>query len=164
MQVVKSQNASLDKWLLLLPFYIRTIVTFFACFQGNFFLLAKDKHGSRSVDAVWASSEVGTKREIALELLEKEDELKDDYYGRFVLRNCQIDTFKRKQGVWKEAQETSSKTKQLFGDILDQKHGSSSRVSQKGAKRGKSVSSQDTHGSQLGSATSPAKRKKIALF
>ena len=116
------------------------------------------------MDACWASSEVATKKEIALEMLEKEDELKDDYYGRFVLRNCQIDTFKRKQGVWQEAQETSSKTKQLFGDILDQRHGSSSRMSQKAAKRGKSVSSQDAHGSQFDSAASPAKRKKIALF
>lgn len=114
------------------------------------------------MDACWASSEVGTKREIALELLEKEDELKGDYYGRFVLRNCHIDTFKRKQGVWLEAQETTSKTKQLFEDILDNRQGGSGMVSQKVGKRGKFT--QDTPGSRSDSATSPAKRKKIALF
>lgn len=134
----------------------------FACLQGSFFLLAKDKHGSRSVDACWASSEVGTKREIALELLEKEDELKGDYYGKFVLRNCHIDTFKRKQGVWQEAQETTSKTKQLFEDILDNRQGSSGRISQKAGKRGNS--SRGAPNSKPDSVTSPAKRKKIALF
>ena len=107
---------------------------------------------------------MGTKREIALELLEKEDKLKEDYYGRFVLRNCHIDTFKRKQGAWQEAQEATSKTKQLFEDILDNRDGSLGRVSQKAAKRGKSVSSRVTPDSKMDAAASPAKRKKIALF
>ena len=42
-----------------------------------------------------------------------------DYYGKFVLRNCQIDFYKRKQLVWQSKQQSKKKKLDLFEDILE---------------------------------------------
>ena len=86
--------------------------------QGTFSQLCQHKHGSHLVDTCWKYSEIVTKREIAEELLAHEEELKSDYYGKFVLRNCNIESFKRKQGKWQEKQKEAERTTALFDDIL----------------------------------------------
>ena len=97
--------------------------------QGTFPQLCCNKHGSRLVDACWRHSEVNTKREIAEELLLKEEDLKGDYYGKFVLRNCNIESFKRKQDAWQEKQKAVKKTVALFDDILKEDVGLKKKTS-----------------------------------
>lgn len=70
------------------------------------------------MDALWRHCEVGRKEGLARELLAHEEELSEDFYGRIVLRNCNIAHFKKKQAAWQEVQEASDKRRQLFQDII----------------------------------------------
>ena len=71
------------------------------------------------VDTVWRNSEVVTKERLAEELIAHEAELANDFYGRIVLRNCNIAHYRRKQAVWQEKMATAEKTRELFQDILE---------------------------------------------
>ena len=63
--------------------------------------LSCSRHGSRVVEVVWRHSEVGCKQGLAQELLEHEEQLKEDFFGKIVLRNCNITHYKSKQAAWK---------------------------------------------------------------
>jgi len=56
--------------------------------------LSEEKHGSRVVDCCWKHTEVKDKQLIANELLKGEKELVDNYYDKFVHRNCNIEYYK----------------------------------------------------------------------
>jgi nucleolar protein 9 len=86
--------------------------------------LCKDKHGSRVMDALWRSSEVAVKESLAEELIAHEAELTEDFYGRIVMRNCNVAHYRRKQAVW---QERAPNTLELFHDILDDVNAPSSK-------------------------------------
>ncbi|XP_066290793.1 nucleolar protein 9-like [Branchiostoma lanceolatum] len=81
-------------------------------------VLSCDKFGSRVLDVVWKVAPVGLKAAIAEKLVEKEDRLRSDQYGRFVWQNCAIDHFRRQKGVWKDIQAAQEKKRRLFQDIL----------------------------------------------
>ena len=83
--------------------------------------LCKDKHGSRVVDTVWRNCEVSKKESLAQELLSHKHELLEDFYGRLVLRNCNIVRYRKKQeGGWQEKERASERMKELFRDILEE--------------------------------------------
>ena len=82
--------------------------------------LSKDTHGSRVVDALWQHCEVGRKESLARELMAHEEELSADFYGRIVLRNCNIAHYKKKQAAWQEVQNAADKRRQLFQDIISE--------------------------------------------
>jgi hypothetical protein len=56
---------------------------------------------------------------IATELLKEEDMLKDNYFGRLVLRNCKIDYFKRKQDGWVEDLNANDRKRKMFSEFLE---------------------------------------------
>lgn len=98
--------------------------------------MCKDKHGSRVIDAVWRSSDIAVKESLAEEMIANENELADNFYGRIVMRNCNIVHYRRKQTVscWQDKTTTAAtKTQRLFNDIL--KEDKSSAVGQDGRKR-----------------------------
>mmetsp|Transcript_21219 Transcript_21219/g.63204 ORF Transcript_21219/g.63204 Transcript_21219/m.63204 type:complete len:348 (+) Transcript_21219:1363-2406(+) len=87
--------------------------------KGHFAQLSATKFGSRVVDKCWAASEIKRKEIIATELLKEEAMLKDNYFGRLVLRNCKIDYFKRKQDGWAESLNANDRKRKLFQEFLD---------------------------------------------
>ena len=72
------------------------------------------------MDSCWKHSELKDKQLMVSELLAGEKELTDNYYGKFVMRNCNIEYYK-KRGCLKEAGSYSSidKVKRMFSDIVD---------------------------------------------
>ena len=51
--------------------------------------------------------------------MKEEDTLKDNYFGRLVLRNCKIDYFKRKQDGWAESLDANDRKRKMFAEFLD---------------------------------------------
>jgi len=81
--------------------------------------LSKEKHGSRVVDCCWKYTELKDKQLIANELLKGEKELADNYYGKFVLRNCNIEYYKKKGDLTEGSFTSKDKVKKMFSDIID---------------------------------------------
>ena len=81
--------------------------------------LSKEKYGSRVVDSCWKHSEVKHKQWIADELLTGEKELSENYYGKFVLRNCNIEYYKKKGCFGEGDYSSKEKVKKMFSDIVD---------------------------------------------
>ena len=82
-------------------------------------VLCKDKHGSRVVDMFWRQSEVQRKQELAEQLIAYEDELFANYYGKIILRNCNISHYKKKQAVWQDVERAAERRRELFQDIVE---------------------------------------------
>ena len=82
-------------------------------------MLCKDKHGSRVVDVLWRQSEVQRKQELAEQLIAHEEELFANYYGKIILRNCNISHYKKKQEAWRDVERATEKRRELFQDILE---------------------------------------------
>ena len=134
--------------------------------------LSKDSHGSRVVDALWQHCEVGRKPSLAQELMAHEQELSADFYGRIVLRNCNIAHYKKKQAAWQEGQKVADRRRQLFEDIISEPEAVSVGRKGTGKKRRGQQSSQldkdEGHSSESKKKKSrsveiPVKRK-IPLF
>jgi len=68
-----------------------------------------------------------------VELSNHQIELAQDYFGRFVLKNCKVEQYKKKKDAWLYNEIQNEKKQQLFDDFLPQK--SSQEHSEK---RGKS--------------------------
>ena len=82
-------------------------------------VLCKDKHGSRVVDVLWRRSEVQRKQELAEQLIAHEDELFANYYGKIILRNCNISHYKKKQTAWQDVERATERRRELFQDIIE---------------------------------------------
>jgi nucleolar protein 9 len=39
-------------------------------------------------------------------------------HGKFILRNCRIDVFKRRRDQWRQQQQGLAKKQQMFADII----------------------------------------------
>ncbi|KAG0379871.1 Nucleolar protein 9 [Mortierella sp. AD032] len=87
-------------------------------FMGKYHSMAKDRYGGHTVDKCWAVSDIEMKEKIAAELLEHEQELSQNFHGKFILRNCKIDQFKRKREEWVEREKGIERKKDMFKDIL----------------------------------------------
>ncbi|KAF9921745.1 Nucleolar protein 9 [Linnemannia zychae] len=87
-------------------------------FLGKYHMMAKDRYGGHTVDKCWAVSDIEMKEKIAAELLEHEHELSQNFHGKFILRNCKIDQFKRKREEWVEREKGIERKKDMFKDIL----------------------------------------------
>ena len=76
-------------------------------------VLCKDKHGNRVVDVLWRQSEVQRKQELVEQLIAREDELFTNYYGKIILRNCNIKFchFKKKQAAWQDVERATERKK-----------------------------------------------------
>lgn len=71
------------------------------------------------MDSCWKYSEVKHKQWIADELLTGEKELSENYYGKFVLRNCNIEYYKKKGCLSEGNYSSKEKVKKMFSDIVD---------------------------------------------
>ncbi|KAF9200721.1 Nucleolar protein 9, partial [Haplosporangium sp. Z 27] len=87
-------------------------------FLGKYHSMALDRYGGHTVDKCWAVSDIEMKEKIATELLEHEQELSQSFHGKFILRNCKIDQFKRKKEEWVEREKGIERKKDMFKDIL----------------------------------------------
>ncbi|KAF9970274.1 Nucleolar protein 9 [Actinomortierella ambigua] len=87
-------------------------------FLGKYHVMALDKYGGHTVDKCWAVSDIDMKEKIATELLQHEQALSQSFYGKFILRNCKIDQFKRKKADWLEREKGNERKKEMFKDIL----------------------------------------------
>jgi nucleolar protein 9 len=85
---------------------------------GHFGDLAKDKYASHLIDKCWRVSSLELKELIAGELASQERALSDNTYGRFALRNCKIDLFKRRKEEWKQIELGVEKKKDFFKDLF----------------------------------------------
>ena len=91
------------------------------CIQGSLVVLCKDKHGSRVVDVLSRQSEVQKKQELAEQLISHKDELFANYYGKIILRNCNISHYKKKQAAWQGVERATESRRELFQDIIEDK-------------------------------------------
>ncbi|KAJ1819728.1 Nucleolar protein 9 [Coemansia sp. RSA 2599] len=90
-------------------------------FGSRYAELAMDKYGSHIFEKYWAIAEVDSKEAIVQELIKSETKLQDSYSGRFVLRNCRVDQYKRRASEWRERERGLERKKQMFQDILGNK-------------------------------------------
>ena len=81
--------------------------------------MSKDKYGSRVVDSCWKHSELKDKQLIVDELLAGEKELADNYYGKFVMRNCNIEYYKKKGCLKEGSYSSKERVKRMFSDIVE---------------------------------------------
>lgn len=58
------------------------------------------------------------KEALVRELLAHEGSLGDSFYGRIVLRNCNIAHYKRRQAAWQSRQWAEERKRELFQDII----------------------------------------------
>lgn len=61
---------------------------------------------------------MGQKESLVQELLTHEGSLGDSFYGRIVLRNCNVTHYKRKQAAWQSGQQAAERKRELFRDIV----------------------------------------------
>ncbi|KAF9579668.1 Nucleolar protein 9 [Lunasporangiospora selenospora] len=87
-------------------------------FLGKYHTMALDRYGGHMVDKCWAVSDIEMKEKIATELLEHEYALSQNFHGKFILRNCKIDQFKRKKEEWLEREKGIERKRDMFKDIL----------------------------------------------
>ena len=73
------------------------------------------------VDVLWRQSEVQRKQELAEQLITHEDDLYANYYGKIILRNCNISHYKKKQTAWQDVERATEKRRELFQDIIEDK-------------------------------------------
>ncbi|KAJ2368725.1 Nucleolar protein 9 [Coemansia sp. RSA 2607] len=90
----------------------------FALFSGRCSELSMDKFGSRIFETFWDIADIGQKEKAIQELVLQETQLKDNFFGRFVLRNCRVDQYKRRAEEWRERERGLERKKLMFNDIL----------------------------------------------
>uniref|UniRef100_A0A8C0IMQ5 NOP9 nucleolar protein n=1 Tax=Chelonoidis abingdonii TaxID=106734 RepID=A0A8C0IMQ5_CHEAB len=87
--------------------------------QGHYVSLACNKHGSRVLDAIWSRATLPAKRQIAQELVEQEQQLRNDPFGHHVVRNFALTHFLKRRRDWDRHQEAETKRRELFAEILE---------------------------------------------
>ncbi|XP_050774896.1 nucleolar protein 9 isoform X2 [Gopherus flavomarginatus] len=87
--------------------------------QGHYVSLACNKHGSRVLDAIWSRATLPAKRQIAQELAEQEQQLRNDPFGHHVVRNFALTHFLKRRRDWDRHQEAETKRRELFAEILE---------------------------------------------
>ena len=73
------------------------------------------------VETCWRQAEVKYKEAITRELADNEHQLKDNFYGKFVLRNCGVEHFKRKDKTWHEREQKVERKRKLLEEIFEER-------------------------------------------
>ncbi|XP_048374172.1 nucleolar protein 9 [Sphaerodactylus townsendi] len=87
--------------------------------KGHYISLACSRHGSRVLDAIWSRATLPAKREMAQELAEHEQKLRNDPFGHHLVRNFALTHFLKRRRDWDRLQEAGKKRRELFADILE---------------------------------------------
>ncbi|KAJ3340573.1 Nucleolar protein 9 [Kappamyces sp. JEL0680] len=80
-------------------------------FLGGFAKLSCDKYASHFVDKCWTASNIDLKTQIAQEMANSYQTLYNNFHGKFILRNCGIELFKRRREEWVSHQKGLRKEK-----------------------------------------------------
>ena len=81
--------------------------------------VAKSKCGSHVLDKIWTHLDLDTKEAIAQVLLQDYNNLVNDFYGRFIVRNCRLDRFRTAREDWREKLEGLERKKDMFKEFLN---------------------------------------------
>ncbi|XP_054848623.1 nucleolar protein 9 isoform X2 [Eublepharis macularius] len=87
--------------------------------KGHCVSLACSKHGSRVLDAIWSRATLPAKQELAQELAEHEQKLRNDTFGHHLVRNFALTHFLKRRQDWDRLQEAEKKRRDLFAEILE---------------------------------------------
>jgi hypothetical protein len=88
--------------------------------QGQIPDLAMHKVGSRVIESCYLALDVTEKQWMVQELVDSEDSLSQNFFGRLVLRKCRVQAFRQGgQAAWQAQVESSENVKGMFGDILN---------------------------------------------
>lgn len=87
--------------------------------EGQFVQMACSRLGSRVLEAVWNSSSVSQRQNIAQELVSSEAQLRSDQFARHVWAKFALAFFVKRRAQWQEIQTGESKKRKLFSDILE---------------------------------------------
>ncbi|XP_077169788.1 nucleolar protein 9 [Paroedura picta] len=87
--------------------------------KGHYVPVACSKHGSRVLDAIWSRATLPAKREMAQELAEQEQKLRNDPFGHHLVRNFALTHFLKRRRDWDRLQEAEKKRRELFAEILE---------------------------------------------
>jgi hypothetical protein len=81
--------------------------------------LAKSKFGSHVIDKIWNCETLAmdVKRDVAFQL-HSTPSIKNDFYGKFVWRNCGLEEFEKREGEWIGKMKKKEKKKRMFDDII----------------------------------------------
>ncbi|RKP06773.1 armadillo-type protein [Thamnocephalis sphaerospora] len=87
---------------------------------GSFHQLALSPYGGHILDKCWLVIDLAQKvGVIAQELLAHEQTLYGSRHGKFILRNCRIDGFKRRREQWRQQQQGLARRRDMFKDIIE---------------------------------------------
>lgn len=82
--------------------------------------LAKDKYGSHVVDKLWANAaDIDDKEKMAEELLQHLTSLQNNHHGKFIVRNCRLENFKRERENWRKREAGNDRRKEMFKMFMD---------------------------------------------
>ncbi|XP_005338772.2 nucleolar protein 9 isoform X2 [Ictidomys tridecemlineatus] len=87
--------------------------------KGQYVSLACSRHGSRVLDAIWNGAALGTRKEIAAELGEQNQELIRDPFGHHVARNVALTTFLKRREAWEQQQSAMAKRRRALNSVLE---------------------------------------------
>ncbi|XP_043220589.1 nucleolar protein 9-like [Amphibalanus amphitrite] len=80
--------------------------------------LACSKHGSRALDALWASGSPAHRSFIAETLAPHQEQLRQDFFGRFAVRNFALPLFSKKRADWTAYVKREANKRKMFADLL----------------------------------------------
>jgi len=97
---------------------------FLKAFEGQVTELAMHKVGSRVIEACYTALDTDEKRWMVQELADNEDKLSQNFFGRFALRKCRVQTFKTGGAqAWAAQEESSEGVRDMFGDLMNAEGG-----------------------------------------
>lgn len=86
--------------------------------KGRFVDLSLSKFGSHIVDLCWSHSTIEMKEAMVQELAEKDRELQNNFHGKFIYRNCKVESYKSKKQEWRDKEESAQRKKEMFQELL----------------------------------------------
>ncbi|KAM6495360.1 Armadillo-type fold [Amanita muscaria] len=88
-------------------------------FIGHYHVLVDDRIGSRITDRCWEFADTYLKEKIAKSLFTHDQELAASYYGRFFVRNLNLQLLQRRPDEWRNLQSERKKQKEQEHQLTD---------------------------------------------
>merc|ERR1712012_767832 len=88
--------------------------------QGDLHTVACNTYGSRVLEAIWRSSNIQMKTDIAKLLGPHSRTLSTDRFGKFVFRNFSLQQFNQNQEKWKEGQLQQARKRKALDEFVFQ--------------------------------------------
>ncbi|KAJ3011101.1 UNVERIFIED_CONTAM: Nucleolar protein 9 [Siphonaria sp. JEL0065] len=86
----------------------------------HYAILACDKFGSYVVDAAWSVADLEAKERIAEELSRAKSQLEASFTGKFILKNCRVESYRREgREAWVEKVAGVDRKREMFKEFED---------------------------------------------